>query len=198
MIGSLKGRVINIYETTILLEVNNIGYQIYLGARNLVNLQKGNEIFFFIHTAVREDDISLYGFSDLADKEIFLKLNKVSGIGAKTALNIIGVLDAAEITDAILFDNKSAFTQISGIGAKAATRIINDLKDKVANNMDKVFTLPQNKDKHAANNLLQDSMSALENLGYQKSQIINLVKEVVAEEDDLAKVITKSLQKLAK
>lgn len=197
MIGSLRGKIINIFDNSILLEVNNTGYQVNIGARNLANIQKNDELFVYIHTAVREDDISLFGFFDIADKEIFLKLNKVSGIGAKTALNIIGVLDARAIIDAILFENKAAFTQVSGIGAKAAARIINDLKDKVENNISNIISISQD-NSQKDNNLLRDSLSALENLGYQRSQILNIVKEIVADENDLSQIITKSLQKLAK
>ena len=197
MIGSLRGKIINIFDNSILLEVNNTGYQVNIGARNLANIQKNDELFIYIHTAVREDDISLFGFFDIADKEIFLKLNKVSGIGAKTALNILGVLDARAIIDAILFENKAAFTQVSGIGAKAAARIINDLKDKVENNISNIISISQD-NSQKDNNLLKDSLSALENLGYQRSQILNIVKDIVADENDLSQIITKSLQKLAK
>jgi len=198
MIGSLRGKIINIFDNSILLEVNNTGYQVNIGARNLANIQKNDELFVYIHTAVREDDISLFGFFDIADKEIFLKLNKVSGIGTKTALNIIGVLDARAIIDAILFENKAAFTQVSGIGAKAAARIINDLKDKVENNISNIISISQDNSQKDNNNLLRDSLSALENLGYQRSQILNIVKDIVADENDLSQIITKSLQKLAK
>ncbi|MBL6621362.1 MAG: Holliday junction branch migration protein RuvA [Rickettsiales bacterium] len=198
MIGSLRGKIINIFDNSILLEVNNTGYQVNIGSRNLANIQKNDELFVYIHTAVREDDISLFGFFDIADKEIFLKLNKVSGIGAKTALNIIGVLDARAIIDAILFENKAAFTQVSGIGAKAAARIINDLKDKVENNISNIISISQDNSQKDNNNLLRDSLSALENLGYQRSQILNIVKDIVADENDLSQIITKSLQKLAK
>lgn len=197
MIGSLRGKIINIFDTSILLEVNNTGYQVNIGARNLANIQKNDQLFVYIHTAVREDDISLFGFFDIADKEIFLKLNKVSGVGAKTALNIIGVLDARAIIDAILFENKAAFTQVSGIGAKAAARIINDLKDKVENNISNIISISQD-NSQKDDNLLRDSLSALENLGYQRSQILNIVKDIVTDENDLSQVITKSLQKLAK
>ncbi len=198
MIGSLRGKIINIFDNSILLEVNNTGYKVNIGSRNLANIQKNDELFVYIHTAVREDDISLFGFFDIADKEIFLKLNKVSGIGAKTALNIIGVLDARAIIDAILFENKAAFTQVSGIGAKAAARIINDLKDKVENNISNIISISQDNSQKDNNNLLRDSLSALENLGYQRSQILNIVKDIVADENDLSQIITKSLQKLAK
>ncbi|MFZ8864522.1 MAG: Holliday junction branch migration protein RuvA [Rickettsiales bacterium] len=204
MIGYLKGYILELYSDHILLNVNNVGYKIFLPNRLLATVNKQDELSLYIHTAVKEDDISLFGFLDYEDKHIFLELNKVSGVGAKTALAILGLMRAAEITDAIMFEDKASFTRVSGIGAKAATRIINDLKDKISKlnlaKQDKIIApnlaaAPSNNNEH---NLLRDALSALENLGYQRSNIVNLVKEVVKEEDDLSHVITKTLKKLAK
>jgi len=206
MIGSLQGTVAHILADHILLNVNGVGYQLYLPARVMGGLVKGDELFVFVHTSVREDDISLFGFLDASDKTIFLELNKVSGVGAKTALAILGVMGAQEIIDAISFEDKASFTRVSGIGPKAATRIINDLKDKVAKlpgspEVMKVGGAVEVKvggGSNSGNQLLKDALSALENLGYQKAHIIDLVREITKEEDDLSAVITASLKKLAK
>jgi Holliday junction DNA helicase RuvA len=204
MIGYLKGYILELYSDHILLNVNNVGYKIFLPNRLLATINNQDELSLYIHTAVKEDDISLFGFLDYEDKNIFLELNKVSGVGAKTALAILGLMRATEITDAIMFEDKASFTRVSGIGAKAATRIINDLKDKINKlnlaKQDKIIAPnlaaePSNNNEH---NLLRDALSALENLGYQRSNIVNLVKEAVKGEDDLSHVITKTLKKLAK
>ena len=200
MIGSLTGKISHIFVDHILLDVSGVGYQILLPQRIIANLIKGDELFLLIHTFVREDNISLFGFSDLNDKEIFLSLNKISGIGSKTTLNILGQMNAAEIKEAILYENQAAFTQISGIGTKAAQRIINELKDKINNMSDNNIisldnkTTASNTKTTSSNQLIYDALSALENLGYQKSHIINIVKEVSADETDLAQIITKSLK----
>ena len=207
MIGSLQGSVSHILADHILLNVSGVGYQLYLPSRVLGGLVKGDEVFAFVHTQVREDDISLFGFLVSEDKDIFLELNKVSGVGAKTALNILGVMGAQEIIDAISFDDKASFTRVSGIGPKAATRIINDLKDKVAKLSVSAGSVSLNSNVKAqdaansnrvSNQLLKDALSALENLGYHKAQIIDLVRDVTKEEEELSAVITASLKKLAK
>ena len=140
---------------------------------------------------------------DADDKNIFLQLNKVSGVGAKTALAILGVMNSAEICDAITFEDKASFTRVSGIGPKAAVRIINDLKDKVVKMSvsAEVVSLKNNEKKpvpNSGNQLLKDALSALENLGYQRAHILETVKEVVNDQEDISDVITESLKRLAK
>ncbi len=202
MIGSLRGNITNLDLDSVILECAGVGYLLHLPTRLLANLELNQEAFFLIHTAVREDDISLYGFSDASDKQVFLQLNKVSGVGAKTALNILSILNARQIADAIAFEDKAAFTQVSGIGPKAAVRIINDLKDKVSNLQDPAAQFSSLELGQAANqssnNLLNDALSALENLGYQRAQILEVVKEHAANENDLSAVISNCLKSLAK
>ncbi len=196
MIGSLRGKVLKINLDNVLLEVQNVGYQVYLPQRILAHLAENDIYFVFIHTQVREDDITLFGFPSYEDKKIFLQLIKVSGIGAKTALNILGVLNASEIIDAISFEDKSKFTQISGIGVKAASRLINELKDKIGKIAMKnnIVSISNNKN----NSLVRDALSALESLGYQKSEILDVVREESSKEDDLSIVISNCLKRLAK
>ena len=200
MIGSLKGIITYIFTDHILLDVSGVGYQVFLSSKSLASLSKGETVFIFVHTHVREDDISLFGFASEQDKNMFLTLNKVNGVGVKTALNVLSMMTSDEIIDAILFEDVKSFTAVSGIGNKAAQRIVNELKDQVAK-MSKdssIVTISRdNKEKGseaASYSLLYDAISALENLGYQKTQIIEIVKEVCKDEDELSNVITKSLQ----
>lgn len=203
MIGSLKGEVTHIYLDHVLLDVSGVGYQIYMPQRVLASLAKGEQVFLLIHTFVREDNISLFGFLDAQDKQIFLELNKVSGVGSKTALNVLGIMPAEEIINSILYEDNKNFTRVPGIGNKAAQRIINDLKDKVGkmpkdDNIISVVDIAKGKEVgQPAQNLLYDAVSALENLGYQRSNIMDLVKDICEEEDDLANVISKSLKVIA-
>ena len=201
MIGSLKGKISHIFDNHILLDVNSVGYLVFFPARNLANLQINNEIFTFIFTLVKEDELSLYGFTHILDKNIFLELIKVNGVGPKTALNILGIMEASEIIDAINLADQTSFTRVSGIGPKAAVRIINDLKDKInklSNTANLNITETSLNNQSVETTLLKDSLSALENLGYQKNQIIAIVKEIIKDEKDFSQIITKSLKKLAK
>ena len=203
MIGYLQGVILNLNNDHILLNVNGVGYKVYLPTRLLANIAENDKVSFFIHTAVKEDDISLFGFLSGEDKKVFLELNKVSGVGAKTALAILGLMTATEIIDAISFEDKAALTRVSGIGPKAALRIINDLKDRIGKiNIGVINTVSSKLETKALasnhNNLLRDALSALENLGYQRASIINIVKDITKEESDLSSVITQTLKKLAK
>lgn len=204
MIGYLQGNILELSNDHILLNVHDVGYKIFLPNRLLANCNIQDKLALYIHTAVKEDDISLFGFADYEDKQIFLELNKVSGVGAKTALAILGLMNSAQIRDAITFEDKTALTRVSGIGSKAATRIINDLKDKIDKIQLSNLTVNEQKNIGSAtvnnehNNLLRDALSALENLGYQRANIIEVVKTVVQDENDLSAIITKTLKKLAK
>jgi Holliday junction DNA helicase RuvA len=203
MIGSLKGNIERVFTDNVLVDVNGVGYQVFLPGRVIGNVVEGDAVFLFIHTQVKEDDIALFGFLNADDKQMFLELIRVNGVGAKTALNVLGIMSAMEICDAISFADQARFTQVSGIGPKAAVRIINELKDRVAKlsfGGDAIIGNGNVKlavDNGSDNGLLRDALSALENLGYQKAQILDLVKEVVKEEKDISGVISKSLKQLA-
>lgn len=201
MIGSLTGNITHIFSNYILLNVAGVGYQVFLPQRILNSLALKQELQLLIHTHVREDNITLFGFLENKELEIFLQLNKVNGVGAKTALNILGIMSAEQIIEAISFENKSDFTRVSGIGPKAAQRIINELKDKIAKLPITASNLGIAKNDNNSSNhthqLVLDAISALENLGYQKNHIIDTVKDICKDENDLSNVITKSLQILS-
>jgi holliday junction DNA helicase RuvA len=204
MIGKLTGKVDHIAIDHLIIDVAGVGYLVFAPSRYLANLQKGDSLSLHIHTNVREDNISLFGFTSHADKEIFLELIKVSGVGAKTALAVLGILDADTICNAVLAQDKTTFTQVSGIGPKAAIRIITDLKDKVA----KIGTSTADLEIFSENNLsssgqnnkiiINDAVSALENLGYNRMQAFKAVSEIANDADlPLEEIITQSLKKLA-
>ena len=207
MIGSLKGNIVKIYLDQVLVEVNGVGYSVFLPSRVLAGMNEGDPIFVFVHTQVKEDDITLFGFLSEDDKKIFTELLRVNGVGAKTAVAVLGLMNAREIVDAITLADQAQFTQVSGIGPKAAVRIINELKDRVAKLSlggaavsfgveSKVQVLSSNIGSEDGV-LLKDALSALENLGYQRTHILELVKEIVKEEKDISNVISLSLKRLA-
>ena len=199
MIGSLSGKISHIYLDHILLDVGGVGYQVFLPQRIISSMAKGDNIFVLIHTVVREDNISLFGFLDPYDKQVFLELNKVSGVGIKTALSILGVMPAEEIINSISYEDSNNFTRVPGIGNKAAQRIVNELKDKVGkiskgDNVVSVVKKRENNVSGGGQMVLHDAVSALENLGYQRAHILDIVKDICKDEDDLANVISKSLK----
>lgn len=131
MIAYLKGRIIWNYGNRIILLVNSIGYQITVTDLSLLTYEK--ELELYIYTYVREDTLALYGFKSLEERELFITLLGVSGIGPKAAVNILSSLSYERFMDAIITDNISVLKQISGIGPKTAQRLILELKNKVQN-----------------------------------------------------------------
>jgi len=132
MIGSLRGQVSAADGERLLLDVGGVGYEVAVSARTRERLPRpGDEAFLLIHTSVREDAITLYGFHDQAEKALFLLLTGVSGVGPKLALTILSGLSAEELCRAIAARDLARLTTISGVGKKTAQRLCMELADKV-------------------------------------------------------------------
>ncbi|KUO66980.1 MAG: Holliday junction ATP-dependent DNA helicase RuvA [Gracilibacter sp. BRH_c7a] len=131
MIGLLRGTVWVISTDKLVLDVNGIGYIVNTTVACTANVQVGDEISFHTHLIVREDDLILYGFSNVEDKDLFIQLLGVSGIGPKAALAILSTFSVRQIITAIVQENSSMLTEVSGIGGKTAKRVILELKEKV-------------------------------------------------------------------
>ncbi len=117
----------------VIVDVNGVGYEVFLsvGAAGRLGSEPGQTVVFQIHTHVREDAMTLFGFATTEDRAAFRALLKVSSIGPKLALAIIGVMNASELRDAIGRQDKAAFKGISGVGKKTVERILMDLQDKL-------------------------------------------------------------------
>ncbi|MDX1916402.1 MAG: Holliday junction branch migration protein RuvA [Rickettsiaceae bacterium] len=176
MIGKLKGIVDSVATDSIILDVNGVGYMVYVSANTLRNIQEGGNISIFVETYVREELIHLYGFLNLEEKDCFLKLNSVSGVGTKLALLILSHLKPGEIVAAISSQNKLAFKQISGVGPKLSERIILELKDKIFMSS---FIPASTGNKQ--NEVMQDAISALSSLGINKMEAYSRVSKIMSE-----------------
>ena len=134
MIGRLSGRVEHREgDGSVIVDVNGVGYEVFLpaGAEGRAGSEAGQDVSFHIHTHVREDAMTLFGFATGDDRTAFRALLKVSSIGPKLALAIIGVMNAAELQDAIARQDKVAFKGITGVGKKTIERILVDLEGKL-------------------------------------------------------------------
>jgi len=134
MIGKLTGRFAGVTDGMALIDVGGVGYTVRLPAAGATTalLQEGTDIALFIHTAVREDAIDLYGFPTNDELRFFRQLMSVSGIGPKTALSIMSVADAHTLKRAIAKGDASALTKTFGIGKKSAERMVVELRDKLS------------------------------------------------------------------
>jgi len=188
MIGRLKGIIDIIESDYCILDVNGVGYIVYVSGKTIQNLpQKGESASLFIETHVREDHIHLYGFMDKEEQEWFNVLTTVKGVGTRMSLAILTILSPIELVNAFATQDKEAFLRVSGVGPKLAIRLITELKDKVVNksiDIDNVVNIES-----ANNNLnknINDAVSALTNLGYNKSQSSDVISKIQKENPEIS------------
>jgi len=132
VIASLSGKLIFRALDKAVIDVRGVGYEVYLSTDGISRLgDVGDDVFLFIHTHVREDAIVLYGFQEEEEKEMFLILKTVSGVGPKLALAILSGLRVADLCRAIGSKDIKALTALQGVGKKTAERLCVDLKEKV-------------------------------------------------------------------
>ncbi len=202
MIGKLSGKIDSIFEEYLILDVNGVGYRVFCSTKTLSSLEAGMEISLVIQTIVKEDSITLFGFLNNYEKDWFEVLCKVNGIGNKMAMKIMGALTIEEILMAIDSEDAKAFCRAPGVGQKIASRIIVELKDvrksiEVSESSIAISSVSSNieiKD----DSRLKDALSALENLGYQKSVAYNIIANILKEREDIVieSLITEALKRI--
>lgn len=179
MIAQLRGLVVRVAAPTIVLDVNGVGYRVSVPASVLENLPpEGVQITLVTHMQVREDDLSLFGFLDERELEVFNLLLSVSGVGPKASLAMLSALGALGIARAISGEDVRTLTKVPGVGTRTAQRLVVDLKEKLlpiglggmldGTNPPGSKPTPQQHSVHP-NALLADVISALQNLGYPKA-----------------------------
>ena len=131
MIGFLRGRVAYLLADVCLLDVNGVGYRVFIAGNTHNQLKLGQEAMLFTHTSVREDAIQLYGFYSQEEYDLFQLLLTVSGIGPKGALGILSALTPDDLQMAIVTGDSKAISRAPGVGNKTAQRVVLELKDKL-------------------------------------------------------------------
>lgn len=178
MISYLKGTVEEIRENNIILDVNGVGYSIICSSNTINNVQEHKvAVKLYTELSIREDSWTLYGFYSDKERFWFNTLNSVQGVGGKVAIAILSALSEDDIYNAFLTEDKNTFMKADGVGAKLATRIISELKDKIIGKIDlKIITeIPISQSKSS---VVNDVISALVNLGYQKSDILRIISTI--------------------
>jgi Holliday junction DNA helicase RuvA len=130
MIAQLTGQVVHIGGSTVVIDVGGVGFTVWCTPATAGELRVGETATIHTHLAVREDAMTLYGFSSAAEREAFLLVQSVSGIGPKLALAIVASLTAAQLRQAILTENLVTLSKVPGVGKKVAQRLVLELKDK--------------------------------------------------------------------
>lgn len=204
MIGKLSGIIDSFGEGYLILDVSGVGYLIQASSRTLGRIgQVGDAASLLIHTQVREDALTLFGFASAAEQYWFKLLTGVQGVGAKVALSIMAACAPEELAFVIASQDKAALTRADGVGPKLAARLLTELKDKAA--AVDVYQAPK-AGTHAAkplsgeqNTIDQDAVSALINLGYANADAYRAVMaaKTKANDNDLQSLIRLALKELS-
>lgn len=191
MIGFLSGKIHDIGESSLVIDVNGVGYEVFLSKTELQrHAFIGASIQFEIYTHVAEGILQLFGFENKNAKAVFTKLISVSGIGPKSALNILAETSLETLLGAIVGGDIVRLTKISGIGKKTAERLVLELRDKFKDNA----CLPVNpaaNDNLTGDDRLTDVGNALASLGYTEFQVKKFIKDITVSENDTVQTLLK-------
>lgn len=179
----LTGLVTVVAPQYIVVDVNGVGYKLLVANPYRYQEDRTKKVQVYVYQAVREDNISLFGFTDQNEKNLFMQLINVSGIGPKSALAILANPDHQGLVDAITNNNVSYLTKFPGIGKKTASQIVLDLRDKLTNeSSSSLFATTQLTVDATVNRELKDALEALAALGYKERDIKKVRKALMKEE----------------
>jgi Holliday junction DNA helicase RuvA len=206
MIAYLSGKLLEKQATSVIIEVGGVGYEVTIPLSTFYELgEEGADVSLRIYTHVREDTLQLFGFKSERERQLYLKLISVQGIGAKSGISMLSGMSAEEIVTAIRTDNLARLTSIPGVGRKTAERLVIELRDKLNE-----FTAQTALERAAsgagaqaeapADAVFDDALSALVNLGYQRNAAEKALKQAIKDGTEISvqKLLRKSLQLLAK
>lgn len=199
MLAYIKGKIETKAEEYIVVDVGGLGYKINMSGISIQNIGEiGEEVKVHTYYRVREDDISIFGFITQEELKMFELLLTVSGVGAKVALAILANISVTDFAIAVINGDVTKIVQVPGIGKKSAERIILELKDKLKKiqQEDKATGTTANKKIEKAieqNNNIQEAISALQVLGYNKKEIEKALEKIEKENTTTEDIIRKGL-----
>ncbi|MFB3062678.1 MAG: Holliday junction branch migration protein RuvA [Candidatus Binatia bacterium] len=195
MIAKISGSLAHKEPGEVIIDVGGVGYQLFISLGVFYRLPEiGKPVSVFVHTHVREDALQLFGFLEYEEKQTFIMMNGVSGIGPKLAIGILSGISSKELVRALREADQVRLVSIPGVGKKLAERMIVELKDKL-------MALPDENQmgrQDGSSQLMRDAVSALVNLGYRRGESERIVREVVnGEERNLEVVLKETLRRLS-
>ena len=202
MYAYLNGTVADVYPDLVVLDVNDIGYNVHISGKTASQLPlPGQKVKLYTYTSVREDAIELLGFMTRDDLNVFKDLISVSGVGPKSALNLLSVMDADSIRVAIVTGDVKGLSKAPGLGKKSAERIIVDLKSKYGNTEVKgatagFVTTPQDSlDNSGLSPNFVEAAEALMALGFGRNEIVGTMKNLGLDDNaDVDLIISETLK----
>ncbi len=201
MISYIKGSLGGRFDGGVIIEANGLGYTVFVPGNSSVHLAEDGQIIkVFTKMILREDDVSLYGFSHRDDLKLFEQLITVNGVGAKAALSILSVLPSDEIKKAIVFQDTALLTKAPGVGKKTADRIVLELKDKLGA-LEDLSNASRGEptlvtDSSGFTDQRTEAFNALCSLGYSKSESIQALSNITEEGLSSQDYIKKALNRL--
>jgi len=205
MIAHLSGTLFAKQATSVILDVGGVGYEVTIPVSIFYDMEEvGAQIKLRVYTYVREDALQLFGFKTARERELFMLLISVSGIGPKSGIAMLSGMSADEIINAIRTNNLARLTSIPGVGKKTAERLVIELRDKMAAlsspALDEEFAAQTARTAHTGDSLREDALSALVNLGYQRTLAEKATTQAMAEGGDFSVelLLRRSLRTLSK
>lgn len=200
MIARLSGILIEKTITHCIVDVNGVGYRVVVPLTTFYELPEiGQPVVIHIHTHVREDAIHLYGFHAREERDVFQLMISVSGIGPKLAINILSGIAAGELLRAVTEEDLKRLTGIPGVGKKTAERMVLELKDK-ASRLGREGSAVGTAAAKTGDQMKEDALSALVNLGYKGSAVKDVVDQIMRETPEvpsLDRLLKRALRALA-
>ncbi|HDI51446.1 MAG TPA: Holliday junction branch migration protein RuvA [Bacteroidetes bacterium] len=185
MIGFLRGKIIEKNPTGLLLDVNGVGFEVHVSITTYQNLPEIGEfadVLTYLH--VRDDTLKLFGFVEAEERELFLKLIGVSGVGPRVAQGILSGISVADFQQAILQENFDVLTAIPGVGRKMAQRLVMDLKEKMNTGITKTAA-----EKYGIKiDFIEEAVLALVSLGYKRSAAQQAIDKVLRGQKNITTV----------
>lgn len=200
MIGFLRGKIFKINDNSLLLDVNGVGYEVFMPGLELSAMKENEDLLVYTYHHQKEDMVALFGFRKEKTKKLFEQLTSVSGLGPKTTLGILSHINEEDLISAIISGDISTLVKIPGIGNKTAGRVVLELQDK----LESIYgNLGQSKEQALGLNdtgIIADAESALTFLGYGKKEISESIRKLVKKNKDytLDGLIRDALKELGK
>lgn len=203
VIAHLTGKVLSKQPNALIIDVNGVGYDVTIPMSTFYELgEVGDSVALKIHTYVREDTLQLFGFRTTREKDLFLRLTSVSGIGPKLAITILSGMQPDELIPAIRGNDLARLVSIPGIGKKTAERLVIELRDRIGALLgpDADLAPPGSAAPAGGDAVREDAIAALFALGYQRAQAEKVVAQVLARESDrtIEHVLRQSLRLLSR
>ena len=205
MIAHLSGTLLSKQATSVIVDVSGVGYEVSIPLSTFYDLEDlGSPVQLRIYTHVREDAIQLYGFKTARERELFLKIISVTGIGPKLGITLLSGMSADEMIASIRTNNLARLTLIPGVGRKTAERLIMELREKVAElssaQLEEELGAKPDVSEPREDTVRADALSALLNLGYQRSAAEKAIDAALGEGGDVTveSILRRSLKKLAR